>query len=537
MSSTELWVFAKPVLNLAGVILLCTLILVIVTLSPYALLSSRPKDFPPGPPTVPILGNLHLIPPTRSFLTFKELSKKYGPIVGLKFASANVVVLNNYKDVEELLERRGNIYSSRPPSYIAQELIYPGDLHILMNPYGPTWRAQRRATNLLLAPRAFDELLPRLEAPTTQCIIDILRDPANYYELLRHLAANIMFVSVYGLHGVQFDDPRIAALFDTQHRMKSLLEPGAAPPVDAIGFLRYLPELLAPWKRQARQLREDIRELYVGEYTAAKNRLQDGSGAGCFVDKLIQEQEKLGLDEEQLAYVAGSMLEAGSDTSASQLQSFILGCLQNPAALRKAQEEVDACCGLNRPPCLADLDQLPYIEACMNEVLRWRPVGPAGAPHMLTQTDSYKGYVLPAGTIVFANAWGLQHDENEYEKPDLFNPDRWQGNRYGTKYDSNGLSTKDRKLTYVFGAGRRICGGQKQAEVTLKLAIAKLVWTFQFTKLSEDETKDIDTNPVTAYTAGFTMAPHKFPVKIEARSEKHAQMIVASMENIMARQG
>jgi hypothetical protein len=39
----------------------------IATIAPYAFLSSRPKNFPPGPTTIPIFGNLHLVPPTKSF--------------------------------------------------------------------------------------------------------------------------------------------------------------------------------------------------------------------------------------------------------------------------------------------------------------------------------------------------------------------------------------------------------------------------------------------------------------------------------------
>jgi hypothetical protein len=41
---------------------------VVTVLAPYAFASSRPKNYPPGPPTIPFLGNLHLLPPTKAFV-------------------------------------------------------------------------------------------------------------------------------------------------------------------------------------------------------------------------------------------------------------------------------------------------------------------------------------------------------------------------------------------------------------------------------------------------------------------------------------
>ena len=50
----------------------CVVLLVgaVLTLAPYAFASSRPKSFPPGPPTKPFLGNLHLLPPSKSFTVY-----------------------------------------------------------------------------------------------------------------------------------------------------------------------------------------------------------------------------------------------------------------------------------------------------------------------------------------------------------------------------------------------------------------------------------------------------------------------------------
>ena len=49
-----------------------------------------------------------------------------------------------------------------------------------------------------------------------------------------------------------------------------------------------------------------------------------------------------------------------------------------PDVMRKAQSEIDGMVGRERMPNVTDREHLPYIEAIVREVLRWRPVGPMG---------------------------------------------------------------------------------------------------------------------------------------------------------------
>lgn len=108
------------------------------------------------------------------------------------------------------------------------------------------------------------------------------------------------------------------------------------------------------------------------------------------------------------------------------ITSCILTLLENPAILKKAQEELDRIVKLGHLPDFVDQDSLPYVTAITMEILRWRdviPLGesrmrckpaliselcdPLGIPHYLEVGDEYKGYRIPAGTIVIANSWYL----------------------------------------------------------------------------------------------------------------------------------
>ncbi|KAL4968454.1 cytochrome P450 [Aspergillus stella-maris] len=497
---------------------------------PYSWASLRPRDFPPGPKPLPFIGNLNLIPSSKTFTLFHKWTKQYGPILGLKFGPANVVILNNWRDVQELLEKRGTIYSSRPPNYIANTLICPNNTHILFTPYNSAWKSLRKAAQALFTPRELATIAPIQEAEATQTIFDILREPEKYYEHIQRYTTAVILASVFGQRGEKFDARNVQDLYDVQNRFTALLEPGAAPPVDGMTFLRYLPEILAPWKRVAREIQRDQRALYFRLYDATNERMGRGIRTGCFMEKLIDEQEKNRLDDEHTAYLGGILMEAGSDTTSSMLLSFLLAVLENPDALRKAQADVDRVCGVERSPNMRDLEGFPYIEACMHEILRWRPVAAGGIPHMLTQQDTYKNYVFPAGTIFFANAWAIGHDESEYDDPHIFNPDRWlDGNKLGTKASvAMGMDPgEQRKTSYGWGAGRRICSGQKMAEASLKINIAKMVWAFDIERI---EGVQVDVSVETGYEGGFLVCPKRFPVRIRPRGEVYEEVIWREFE-------
>ena len=62
----------------------------------------------------------------------------------------------------------------------------------------------------------------------------------------------------------------------------------------------------------------------------------------------------------------------------SAIHSFFLAMTLYPDVQKQAQAELDSVVGTDRLPTLDDRHRLPYLEAVVNEVLRWNPVGPLG---------------------------------------------------------------------------------------------------------------------------------------------------------------
>lgn len=69
---------------------------------------------------------------------------------------------------------------------------------------------------------------------------------------------------------------------------------------------------------------------------------------------------------------------AGSDTTAATMSWWSLAMLAHPEVQKRAHNELDAVVGHARVPTIADKPHLPYIMAIVREIMRWRPVTPAG---------------------------------------------------------------------------------------------------------------------------------------------------------------
>jgi len=117
----------------------------------------RGSRLPPGPPTLPILGNIHQIPLERSFLqyfprsrlprlgvqrlmgSFTKWARQYGPVFSLKVGSGTIIVLSDGDSVKQVLDKQSAVSSSRPPFHIGNEVITHGN-HLGVMPYGDDWR-------------------------------------------------------------------------------------------------------------------------------------------------------------------------------------------------------------------------------------------------------------------------------------------------------------------------------------------------------------------------------------------------------------
>ncbi|KAH7155956.1 cytochrome P450 [Dactylonectria macrodidyma] len=469
-------------------------------------LRQRRYKLPPQVPGVPIFGNTFQVPTTVAALSkfALGLGKTYKDACTLKIGSQTWVVINSKRMYMDLLEKRPQ-YASRPPFPFVQDVM-SGGKRIALMPYNSQWRELRKVMHGVLNSRQMAKFAPFQDSETKKLLWSYMRKPDMWFRANQHYTNSVIMAVVFG-KTLSVEDPNLVDLLRQGEEMIVRLR-AAGSLVDAYPFLSKLPSPLHWWRKEGQYWYGESHRVYGREVSELVSRMDRGDAPDCFGVDFLKATEKSSMDFDQKLFAMGTLMEAGSDTSRMTMNQTIAAAVLFPDWVERAREQLDAACGdAKRLPGWQDRSVLPYITATVKEALRWRPFIPLGVPHMLTKDDEYEGYKFPAGTVFTWNSYFMSQNEEEFEDPQRFYPDRFLNDD-----DLDNVL----KGNYAFGPGRRVCVGYNVAEKNLWIAIARLVYCFDF-----EQVEPLD--PLEVEWTEFNHAP--FPVRIKPRSAAHRELV------------
>lgn len=232
------------------------------------------------------------------------------------------------------------------------------------------------------------------------------------------------------------------------------------------------------------------------------------------VDAYIVQQKKHETDgkenyfsDQQLVQIMSDIFSAGLETVTSTIEWSILFLILNVECQDKIQDEIDRVIGRDRAPQLEDLAQMPYTEATIYEVLRRSNVVTLGNAHATLADASIGGYLIPKGTQVLPNLYGMNMNPNLWAHPERFNPERFITNERAQKPD----------YFIPFSVGRRMCLGDVLAKMEVFLFLVGLLQRYDLSVHHEDR----NSPPQVKGTIGVSNAPAPFRVALSRRSAGH----------------
>ncbi|KAF5981717.1 cytochrome p450 [Fusarium bulbicola] len=461
-------------------------------------------------PGLPLIGNSHQIPPDNALLHFQKLAKKYGEMFTVKIGGVYWLFLNSRRVSNELLDKRAAIYSSRMSLPMASDLLSNQKRMVLL-PYGDSWRRERKVMHQILNGTNAPEFEPYQDVESKTLLFNYLSNPQAWYKAHSTYSGSIIMSVVFGRRA-DLEDANLCESLAVSEQFVQYLVPGRAM-VDHFPFLTQFPWLkgLQPWRWYGDALYRRTRMVYKRELDGLRERMKSGSYKPCFMSEFLNLGHDQEFDQDDLYFMAGALMEAGTDTTRTSLDQIIASVVLFPDWAERARKELDEVCGTNaeRLPTAKDAPKLPRIKAAVKESLRWKPIiGETGIPHALTRDDEFEGYKIPAGTVVTYNHWAISNDPEEYEEPERFWPERFIDEDLDKPLQGH----------LGFGTGRRVCVGYNVGTTNLFIAIARILYCFDIQ--GADDTPIDTSKPL----YGIDSIP-PFKVHVKPRSEAHAELI------------
>ncbi|XP_049911350.1 cytochrome P450 2J2-like [Epinephelus moara] len=464
-----------------------------------------PPNFPPGPPSLPLLGNIFNIESKQPHVYLTKLADVYGNVFCIRLGRHKTVFVSGWRMVKEALVTQADNFVDRPYSPMVTR-IYSGNSAGLFFSNGNVWRRQRRFAMAMLrtfglAKSSMEQSILEESHHLQEAMEKEKGEPFDPVPLLNNAVANIICQIVFGRR-FDYSDHNFQSMLRNLTEMAYLEGSIWALLYDAFpALMKHLPGPHNGIFSNSQCLEASIR----AEVERHKLDL-DPSNPRDYIDTFLIEEKHtrnsdLGFTEGNLVLCCLDLFLAGSETTSKTLQWGLIYLIKNPHIQDKVQAEIDRVIGQTRQPSMADRPNLPYSDAVIHEIQRMGNIVPLNGLRMAAKDTTVGGYVIPKGTSVMPNLTSVLFDKTEWETPDTFNPEHF--------LDAEGKFVR-RDAFLPFSAGKRACLGEGLARVELFLFFITLFQKFYFSTLDGVELS-------TEGIIGATRTPYPFKIYARAR--------------------
>ncbi|KAG2461215.1 cytochrome P450 2J6-like [Polypterus senegalus] len=459
-----------------------------------------PKNFPPSPPGLPFVGNVFHLDPKQPHINMKKLAQKYGNIFSLRLGRSRVVVVNGYKMAKEALVNQPDAVPSRPSDPLFERI---NKLYGVVLSSGYRWKQHRRF--MLTTLRNFGVGKKSLESTIVeelgyfhQAIQEEQSRPFEPHFLINNAVANIICSIVFGRR-FEYSDQRFQELLHLIFEALFLEGTIWAQLYNAFPtIMKVLPGrhhvMFSDYDKVVEFLRSEIEEHKKDWDPAAPRDFID-----CYLEEIEMRKKDVEAEfhEENLSYTLLDLFVAGTETTSTTLRWALLYMMKYRDVQEKVQKEIDAVLGRDQPPSMQDRNNLPYTDAVIHEIQRMADIIPINMARKADEEFSLGGCIIPKHTTVLVNLNSVLFDEEEWDDPYTFKPERF--------LDANGKFEKNDAF-FVFSAGKRSCLGEPLARMELFLFFTSLLQKFTFQSREGVE-------PTLDFQQGLTRVPAPFKVR------------------------
>ncbi|XVF77852.1 hypothetical protein PTKIN_Ptkin14bG0080400 [Pterospermum kingtungense] len=435
---------------------------------------------PPGPPKLPLIGNLHLLIGPKPHHCLARLADKYGPVMLLQLGEIPTVVISSAEAAKEVMKTHDSFFSKRPHLYAAEFITY--NFQDIVFAHGDYWRQIRKICMLEMFSQkrvqSFRSIREEEVSNLVRTITSKAGTPINMKDLLYTSTLNIFSRTAFGgkcQHHEAFKNllPDIVAFF------------GGLSVVDVFPSIKllHLINAMRPKHKRLHKKLDEILESIVHEHRSAKENEVDDL-VHVLLDVQQNGEHEVPLSNNSIKAILMDLFLAGTEPSSTIVQWAMSELIRNPEVLKKAQSEVRHVFAGRRDVNESNIQDLKYLNLVIKETLRLHAPAPLLIPRECRESCKVNGYVVPAKYRIIVNAWAIGRNGNYWPEADKFYPERF--------LDSS-ISYKGTDFELIpFGAGRRICPGMSFGSAIVELILANLLYHFDWKLPNGKKHQDLD---------------------------------------------
>lgn len=366
--------------------------------------------------------------------------------------------VNDPELIDLVLKRRPDDF---PKSRRVREGLTPLLGRSMFVANGAEWRRQRRIVDPAFAGGRLRDAVPKILAAASSMIARTVDGEQDVEGMARQVAADVMFRTLFSSPVGEHPAAHTVQDLEAYQTTRPLMNVAAILPLP-----RWFPRF---HRRRTLGVARSVRTAIAAIVDRRAQEIAAGMAPDDLTTRIMMsvdpETGKPPCREETIDQLAIFLL-AGQETSAAALSWGLYLLATHPDVQDRVAEEARR--DWTRFGA-SDLSALPVTRDVFRETLRLYPP----VPMMVRETkrqEVLRGRKAPKGAQIVISPWHLHRHERMWDRPDRFDPDRWQ---------TEAGRESGRRAYVPFGAGSRVCTGAAFATAEGVLLLARIVGAFR----------------------------------------------------------
>nr|QSW03542.1 geranyl hydroquinone hydroxylase [Echium plantagineum] len=440
-------------------------------------ITRKSKNLPPGPHTLPIIGNLHLVGsiPHKSIL---KLAEKYGPIMSLQFGQIPTIVVSSPSMAKEILQKQDISFAGkRIPDALNAHNHW--QFSVVWLPANSLWRTLRKILTSNIFTNNRLEASQHLRSQKVRDLVAYCKKSGEKGEAVEigqaayRTSLNLLSSTIFSKDLADYYS-ETGAPREFKDAIWNILVESVKPNLADFFPILSMFDLQGIKQRASVHFGKGLKIMEGLVNERLEHRELHGATHNDILDIFLNycDEHPDEIDRHRVKHTILDLFIAGTDTTSSVTEWTMAELIKNPQVMKRAKDELAQVIGRGKSLEESDVARLPYLRCIMKEALRKHPPGPFLFPRRPEEDVEVAGYTIPKGSQVLVSIYALGRDPNSWEDPLAFKPERF----LDSELDFRGNHFE----MLPFGAGRRSCPGLPMAVRMVPLLLGSLINSFDW---------------------------------------------------------